>query len=302
MTILVPNWTENDRKALLKQPLFFQHNLLETGAFTEEAIAHMLETHPDAFTVVNINEIYDDGTCKVRTGVRGNLTGAELLEHVKAGRIWISLRHAFMLNGETDSLPQQFFRELEAHNPGFKVRGIYPNLLISGPQARVAYHADTPAVILMHLMGKKRIWLYPNSGKFLEDEAMERVSLRETTEDLPFNPEWDKDAFVADLEPGMAFAWPYNAPHRVDNQGTFNVSLSCEYMTWEGRLRHGVYYTNGTLRRRFGMSPPRQQNIKGLHRIARWVLSLVFKALKINVAAQAVHKAEFEVADAGKVG
>jgi hypothetical protein len=282
--------------------LIFQHGLLETGEFSEEAIARRLETHPDELTDVNINEIYEDGTSKVRTGVRGNLSGEELLAQVKAGRLWINLRQAFVRDGDEDSLAERFFRELEGHNPGLKVRGIYANLLISGPQARVPYHADTPGVILMHLVGKKRLWLYPNSGKFLEDQAMERVALRETTEDLPFNPEWDKEAFVADLEPGMALAWPFNAPHRVDNQGTFNVSLSCEYMTWEGRLRHGVYYTNGTLRRRFGMNPPLQKDVQGFGRVMRWAMSVVFKALKLNRTAQAVYKAEFDVAGAAKVG
>lgn len=301
MTTLIPNWTDSDRAGLLSQPLIFQHKLLDTDEFTEDAIARRLETHPDELTDVNINEIYEDGTCKVRTGVRGNLSGQELLAQVKAGRLWINLRQAFVRDGNEDSLAERFFRELEGHNRGLKVRSIYANLLISGPQARVPYHADTPGVILMHLIGRKRLWLYPNSGKFLEDQAMERVALRETTEDLPFDPAWDNEAFIADLEPGMALSWPFNAPHRVDNLGTFNVSLSCEYMTWEGRLRHGVYYTNGTLRRRFGMTPPLQQDVHGIGRALRWALAVVFKAIKINRTTQAVYKSEFDVSQSAEL-
>lgn len=298
LTALIPSWTASDREALLRRPLIFQHKLLETGAFSEDAIARRLETHPDALTDVNINEIYEDGTFKIRTGIRGTLSGHELLEQVKAGRLWINLRDVFVHDGDDVSPAERFFEELEAHNPSLRVRGMYANLLISGPQARVPFHADTPNVLLLHLVGKKRLWLYPNSGKYLEDQAMERVAMRETTEDLPYNPAWDSEAFVADLEPGMALSWPLNAPHRVDNQGTFNVSLSCEYMTWAARLRHGVYYTNGTLRRRFGMSPPAQKDVNGPGRALRWAMSIIFKRLKINRTTQVTFNAEFNVSKA----
>lgn len=297
---LIPNWSQTQREAFLTTPLVFDHGLLETQEFNEDAIAALLETHPDDLTDVNINEIYPDGTSKVRTGTRGGLSGHELLDQVKAGRIWINLRQAFTRNGANPSVADQFFTELEAHNPGLKVQNVYANLLISGPKARVPYHADTPGVILMHLMGSKKIWLYPNSGKYLEDEAMERVALRETTEDLPYNPQWDEDAFATILKPGQAISWPYNAPHRVDNQGTFNASLSCEYMTWEGRLRHGVYYTNGTLRRRFGLNPPKYQDTSQAGRWIRWALSLVFKRLKINKSSQATYKTEFDLSKTGQ--
>jgi hypothetical protein len=295
---LIPTWTPELRAGLMTQPIVFAHGLLETGLFTEAAIAHRLETHPDELTDVNINDIYEDGTCRVRTGTRGGLTGVELLEQVKAGRLWINLRQAFVRGGDEDSLVERFFKELERHNPGLKINNIYANLLISGPQARVPYHADTPGVVLMHLIGKKRLWVFPNHGKFLEDEAMERVALRETTEDLPYDPAWDQEAQCYDLEPGQTVAWPYNAPHKVDNLGTFNVSLSCEYMTWEGRLRHGVYYTNGTLRHRFGLNPPAYLKTSAPGRWVRWALSVVFKRLKINRQAEATYQTEFDLADA----
>lgn len=293
---LVRGWDEACRGTFLARPLVFDHGLLDTGLFGEPAIARLLETHPDPLTDVNINDIHEDGTCRVRTGTRGGLSGEALLEAVKAGRLWINLRQAFLANDGADSLVGRFFDELRGANPGFAPTHIYANLLISGPQARVPYHADTPGVVLMHLIGRKRIWIYPNGGKHLRDEAMERVALKETTEDLPYDPAWDADAFIADLEPGKAVTWPFNAPHRVDNLGTFNVSLSCEFMTWEGRLRHGVYYANGTLRRRFGLNPAPYARTGAAGRAARWALAAAFKRMKINRTREAVYETEFDVA------
>ena len=296
MGSLIPAWTDTDRSQFMSQSLVFRHGLLETGLFTDEALARLLESHPDHLTDVNLYDIHEDGTYRVRTGTRGGLSGDQLLARVREGRLWINLRHAHIRDGNGDSLVERFFGELTDHNPGFRAFGLSPNLLISAPQARVPYHADTPGVVLIHLAGRKRIWIYPNSGKFLRDEAMERVALRETTEDLPYDPAWDADAVCYELEPGQAVAWPYNAPHRVDNQGTFNVSLSCEFMTWAARLRHGSYYTNGTLRRRFGLSPKPVAETGPAGRAARWALSTVFKKLKVNRAAEARFETEFNVA------
>lgn len=296
MGSLIPAWTEADRSQFMNQPLAFRHGLLDTGLFTDEALARLLETHPDHLTDVNINDIHDDGTCRIRTGTRGGLSGDRLLERVREGRLWMNLRYADIRDCDGHNLVDRFFGELAGHNPGLRPFGVYPNLLISAPQARVPYHADTPGVVLIHLVGRKRIWIYPNSGKFLRDEAMERVALRETTEDLPYDPAWDAEAACFDLEPGQAVVWPYNAPHRVDNQGTFNVSLSCEFMTWEARLRHGAYYTNGTLRRRFGLSPKPLAETGPVGQAARWALSTVFKKLKVNRAAEARFETEFNVA------
>lgn len=292
---LIPTWSDVERSTFLKEPVVFKHGLLDTGQFSDAMIARLLETHPDHLTDVNINDIADDGTARVRTGTRGGLSGERLLEALKAGRLWINLREAFTTDRGGTSIVSRFFAELEAHNPGLKTFHVYANLLLSGPQARVPYHADTPGVVLMHLVGNKRIWIYPNGGKFLADEAMETVALRETTEDLPYDPAWDSDAFVGDLTPGHGVTWPFNAPHRIDNLGTFNVSLSCEFMTWEARLRHGTYYTNGTLRRRLGFSPKAYAHTSRIGQMARLGASVALKRLGVNKARQAVFETEFDV-------
>lgn len=295
-TQMVRNWTGADRAAFLKAPVRFQHGLADTGVFSDLALASLLETHPDDLTDVNLNEFGADGMAQVRTGTRGGLDGQTLLQAAREGRVWINLRKVGCRDPRIAPLVDQAMAELKAANPGFKPVTVYANLLLSGPQTRVPYHADTPGVCLFHLVGAKRIWIYPNHGRTLPDEAMEAVALREGTEDLPYRPDFDEDAEVFDLAPGQAVVWPFNAPHRVDNLGTFNVSLSVEFMTWEGRLRHGVYYANGTLRRRFGLSPAPLARTSGMGRLARWGLTGLFKRLGVNTSREAVFKADFDMA------
>ena len=293
---VVRGWTDRDTKAFLKTPVRFRHDLVETGVFSNEALARLLETHPDELTDVNLNEFNADGMAVVRTGTRGGLDGHSLLRAAKEGRVWINLRKVGCSDPKIAPLVDQAMADLQAANPGFRPVTVYANLLLSGPTTRVPYHADTPGVCLFHLVGAKRIWIYPNQGRTLPDEAMEAVALREGTEDLPYRSEFDEDAQVFDLSPGQAVLWPFNAPHRVDNLGTFNVSLSVEFMTWEGRLRHGVYYANGTMRRRFGLSPAGYARTSAPGRLARWALTGLFKRFRVNAAREAVFKADFDMA------
>ena len=111
-------------------------------------------------------------------------------------------------------------------------------------------------VALWRIRGPKRVWLYDAHDKrHLLDEVLERVVLRETEEDIPYDPAWDGDARAIDLEPGWALSWPQNAPHRVDNIDGLNVSITTDYFIPAATRKYGVYFANGMLRRRFGLRP-----------------------------------------------
>jgi len=112
-------------------------------------------------------------------------------------------------------------------NRAFNPRG---GILISSPVARVPYHFDKTETILWHVRGKKRIYVYPMTQKFISDESYEAVISNALEDDLPYEADFEEFAKVVDLEEGMALMWPLNSPHRVDNQ-SFCVSVTTEYST-----------------------------------------------------------------------
>lgn len=81
---------------------------------------------------------------------------------------------------------------------------------------------------------------------------------------------------MRDLSPGEAVTWPLYAPHRVDNLGEFNVSLSVEFQTWESRITGGAYFANGLLPK-WGLSPPPMARTPMTARAALWLCSLAMK-------------------------
>jgi len=232
-----------------------KHRMGDSGLFTDEALARLIDSYPREYYM--LTTMTPQGTRKVwRNGDKGNLSGAEVLQAIKDGQLWLCLRRFDIVAPMYHQIVQDAFAEMEASNPALKTFKHESSLLISSPGARVFYHMDIPMIALWHLRGRKRVWVYDAENKtHLPDSSVEGVVLRETEEEIAYDPEWDKDARAVDLEPGQAVSWPLNAPHRVDNLDGLNVSITTEFFTPEARRKYGVYYANGFARRHLGFAP-----------------------------------------------
>ena len=104
---------------------------------------------------------------------------------------------------------------------------------------------------------------------------------KDKTEDIRFDPAWDKDAFTVDLHPGMAANWPLHGPHRIENQSGVNVSVPFEISTPQSRLQNSILYANGVLRRQFGYVP-KETRTDGVGAVLKRLLTLAVK-LKIRL-------------------
>lgn len=233
----------------------FQHDFLTSGLFTDERLAELIERYPREYYMIT-TMTQQGQKPEWRNGDLNGVSGKYALEAIRNGRLWLCLRRFDVIAPEYDDLIADAFAQIEDMNPALKTSGHKSSLLISSPGARVLYHADIPMVALWHLRGRKRVWLYdPDDKAQLPDEVLEGIMLRETEEEIPYDPNWDRTAQSVVLEPGYALSWPHNAPHRVDNLDGLNVSITTDFFTPETKRRYGVYYTNGLMRRRLGLKP-----------------------------------------------
>jgi len=189
-----------------------------------------------------------------RRGVAADLSGAELLQAVSQGRIWLNLRAVNAHDDAYRALSDEIFADIQAAT-GQRTFRRDVGLLISSPEVQVFYHLDVPLVMLWQIRGEKSVWLYPPRAPYVEDDQLERIVLKETAEQFAYDPAWDEAAQKVTLAPGAMVSWPQNAPHRIANGAMMNVSLSIEFMTPQAVLRANVLYTNGMLRRAFGAAP-----------------------------------------------
>ncbi len=249
---LLADWTESDFQTLERGVLVARHRLAETGLFTDEALAKILDTHPaESLSISTMG--HDTNRFEWREGDRNGTPGDVLLELVREHHLWINCRKMLVHQPEYAKVINSVYDELEANQPGFQARDRTANLLISSPGALVHYHVDLPVNMLWHIRGTKRVWVYPHFDyRFIAPHVLEKVCSGELTEDVPYDASFDRYALVFDAQPGELITWPQHAPHRVSNLEGLNVSLSTEHKNPRAVRRINVHLANQLLRRKLG--------------------------------------------------
>ena len=169
------------------------------------------------------------------------------------------------------------FEEIAARVPGFEAPKHQAGILISSPDAQVYYHADLPGQGLIQIAGRKRVYVYPNTPPFITPEHLEDIALFDVEVDLPYAAlvrrarQGDRSS-----EPGQMLNWPLNAPHRVENLGTFSISMTVSYTNDDIRRAEIVNLANGLLRHRFGYQP-KSRNLRGPSYFAKAVMQKLLR-------------------------
>lgn len=278
----------------VKVAAIHSHGLNAPEFSSDEALARVLDHYPSELIDINQYTFDDNGQHSLKTGVRGKLSGEEIISAIRNGELWVNLRcieHGWPQLWAAASDNFADIAEVYSHLHAVKRSG---QLIISSPRTRVPYHFDAAGVVLFHMRGSKRVFVYPGDEVHLPEEAMERVVAKQTTEELPYTQAFERDATVFDLMPGEALVWPLFAPHRVENVDAFCVSLSMDYQTWESRWRNGALFTHAVMRKN-GMNPRFTDKMGKAALAVRWALSLVLRRTGVLTSQIANIERSFEV-------
>jgi len=263
---------------------------------SDEALIHLLDRYPAHLFDINRYEFDANGQVTLATGSRGEASGRAVLEAIKAGRLWVNLRSCEDAHPGLWAEVMLAFGKLPPELADAGARKLTGQLILSSPATRVPYHFDAAGVVLFHLRGVKRVWVYPDTEAFLPQADMEKVIMRTTAEDMPYQRMMDGAAYRFDIAPGQALTWPLYAPHRVENQEGLCVSLSMDYQTWASRITTGAHRANGVLRSRgWTIKPMAETNWP--HRALLWAASLAFTRLGLVKNNIKDFERSFDVAD-----
>jgi hypothetical protein len=242
-------------------PVMIRHHLSEHPLFTLEGLGALIEGYPRSeYAIVRVNE--DDGTRCWREGEIVGLSGVEVIEAIRRGRMWLNLRNLNQIDARYRAVVEQMFTELEAAVPGLSTHKQDVGIIISSPGGQVGYHCDLPGQGLFQIQGRKRIYLYPGQEPYLKPTDLENIALRGVEVSMQWEPGYDQVAHTFDLVGSQCLFWPLNWPHRIDNGDVLNISMTVEYWTDEIRRRHMVNLGNGILRQILHV-PPRSRAISG---------------------------------------
>jgi len=259
------------------RPLLSSHDLHQRDLFTDDALIELLDGYPREHLYALTMGTDDFQTDQNRLALHDGVSGASLLKPVKNGRLWLNITQVHRADRRYRDLIDELFAQLRAQIPGFSPVSTEGTLLISSPNVLVYYHADASPSVLWHLRGQKRIWIYPALDEhYIKRDHLEDIYAGVRHEYLPFDPSFDRAAVVYELQPGQWLSWPHNAPHRITNLGSVNVSLSTEYVTRESRAHARVHVANRYFRTRLGFRnlSDREGGVSAflktnLHRVAR---------------------------------
>ena len=271
------------------------HTFATSPLFTDETLAGLIDRAPAGSYHVNTMDVTTHDPRTRREGIIDGLSGAQAIEAVRRGHIWILIQDPGRYDARYGAMLAGIYADLEERMPGFKSYKQKLSILISSPNVQVYYHADVPGQTLWQVRGTKRVYVYPNSAPFLPQDALERIVLGEAHEiSLQYEPWFDDHAEVIDLEPGRMLHWPLNGPHRIVNADCLNVSFTTEHWTDELRNAYAVNYANGILRSRLGVrSLSRPQSGPGMW--ARLGLAAAWKAAGLQKRRKHRFKVDFQV-------
>ena len=279
-TRIIRSFEDRHRQLWGQHTVKLRHELAESELFSDAGIAELIDQLPRERIAINTMA---PGMPKRESWSycdRGSVRGADILDIVKRGRLWINMTRLETVDKRFAGLLEDMFAEFQSYLPDFETFKRSIGLLISSPSAQVFYHADVPGQALWQLRGRKRIYIYPAEAPFLEPREIENVVRGITEEEMEYRPWYDEFAEVHELEAGDMLHWKLNGPHRVVNLDTLNVSLTTEHYTTAIRRSYAMNYGNGVLRD-LGFSP-RSRRIDGPAFWAKVGLTAAWRALPMH--------------------
>lgn len=285
------SWGSRESELHDREPFTTPHHLHETTLFTDEALAALMDRYPrERLQVFTMGSDPLDNSQWAPVDTAG-VSGADMLRAAASGRLWIKLMRIDLVDKDYAQLMGRAYEEIWSAYPGIKRSYLRPLILISSPGALVYYHADAYPTMLWHIRGSKRMWVYPAAdSRFIEPELMEKIYAGEIDEEVPFDAEYDKHAVYFDLMPGDLITWPLNAPHRIVNHNSVNVSVSVQYATDRGEKRALLYQANRFLRSKLGL-PVHSTRDGGLGALCKTTSFRI--ARKLNIASAVSRKREY---------
>jgi len=254
VTDRLAGWTPERLQAFGQAPLMLPHDYHSHDLFSDEALARLLGKLQRDDYYVNTMDVTTHDPRTRREGEIVGLSGEQVLEAVRRGRIWILILRPHALDRGYEALLEEIYAGIERRLPWFRTSHRKMSILISSPKIQVYYHCDVPGQTLWQVRGVKRVMVYPNRPPFLPQDALERIVTGRAHEiSLDHDPAFDAHATVFDLEPGQMLHWPLNSPHRIINHDCVNVSFTTEHFTRDDRRRYHVNFANGVLREDLGV-------------------------------------------------
>lgn len=251
---MIVYWPTDAKQTFGKEILRADHLFDQSELFSNSGLASLLDLYPRKALEIWTSDESGDGRRSTLRGRAPRMPGKDIVEAVKQGQIWITLRQADLALPVLNPMAEEVFRSMTKAT-GRRISKPNMDLVISSPNVQSPYRLDLPMKALFQLRGAKRLRLFPRDDAHVAPEHIEQMVHQTRPNVLPFRDTFDKHARIFDLKPGMGLTWPQFSPYRIQNTNSVNVSLAYEFSTFESAVNTNAIFTNAILRQRMGLSP-----------------------------------------------
>ena len=144
-------WRPGVEKTFGSEPLRLGHRLHRSPLFTDAALVRLIEGSSREDYYVNTMDVGAHNVKSRREGAFVDIAGADVLEAVRKGQIWILLQNPDRVDPAYGEILEGVYRELAHSVPGFRPFRKKMTVLISSPNIQVYYHCDVPGQTLLGL-------------------------------------------------------------------------------------------------------------------------------------------------------
>ena len=115
---IISDWKPEYADKFGQEARLLNHRLSETGLFSHEALAELIDSYPSEH--YNLNTMgYDPENPEWREGIIRGTGGKDVIESISQGRMWLNLRQVDKINPQYKELLDDILDEFEGYVPRF---------------------------------------------------------------------------------------------------------------------------------------------------------------------------------------
>jgi len=236
-----------------REPFLINHKLCDHPLFDIERILELAQTLPAENIEYNAGElpISVDHADTPQTG----LSAEETIRRIRDCKSWLVLKYVEQ-DHEYAQLLNECMEQLRPFTEPIAPGMVSPEafVFVTSPGSVTPYHIDPEHNFLLQIRGSKEVHMYDGRNRDLLKECELEDFYSDKGRNLEYKPEYEKNAWVYDLQPGQGLHFPVTYPHYVKNGGEVSISFSITFRTPDLDRRRGLYQFNGKLRE-WGMTP-----------------------------------------------
>ena len=241
------------RSCFDRRPFLIRHRIIDHPLFTLPQLIELSKRLPERSVEYNAGDV--PVSLDPRATPRTGLSIQDTIRRIEECRSWLVLKNVEQ-DPQYGALLGQCLAEVRAHSepldPGMREEEGF--IFISSPGSVTPYHIDIEHNFLLQVQGQKTVNLFDREDRSLLSEEEIETFFNGGHRNLEFKDEYQKKAWVYELQPGDGLHFPVVCPHWIKNGAAVSISFSITFRTPASNRRAGVYAENARLRK-LGLNP-----------------------------------------------